>query len=182
MKQVDIFTRLIERAENQIRLVGSTEYMEWLYEFTKTHTKFSDTDWMYETQPSLSEQDAKQVGLLTDFFTAIDYYHTRNLLNANTERYQVWYNIRYKDAYFAIGVCVGQGAYNFVTRYESYDKMLPESFIDFDYILQNKQAPGFIEKKKKLKQIQELAIQLKNLGTPSGAIEIIISEVFKNKQ
>lgn len=172
--------KIVEGIENQKRLVSNTEYMEWLYVFTNSHPKFSDTDWLYEKDSSMSDKDYEQVEHLTDFFTAIDKYHTKNLLNANTEGYTAWYNIKYKDAYFAIGICVGQGAYNFVTRYESYDKMFPEPFIDFDYILQNKIAPGVEQKQAKLKQLEELIDEMKDIGTPLSAIHAVVAKAFKS--
>lgn len=182
MAEKTFWERFSESLENQKRLIASTEYFDWLYEFAKKHRKFTDTDWLYKKDPNMSEHDYSQVGLLTDFFTAVDQYHTRNLVVANTEGYAAWYNIKYKDAYFAIGICVGQGAYNFVTRYEKYESMVPEPFIEFEYILENKDAPGLSEKREALQRLQAEANLLCNLGTPKGAVENVIKQIFENKE
>lgn len=181
MAEKTFWERFNESLENQKRLIASTEYFDWLYEFTNKHRKFTDTDWLYKKDKSMSETDYSQVDILTDFFTAVDQYHRRNLLAANTEGYAAWYNIKYKDAYFAIGIRVGQGAQNFVTRYKRYEDMLPEPFIEFEYIMENRTAPGLDEKQEKLQQLQEIAIQLDNIGTPKEAVEKVINGVFKKK-
>lgn len=173
--------RFNKSLENQKRLVESTDYFDWLYEFTKKHQKFTDTDWLYDSD-SICESDYSQVELLTDFFTAVDQYHRRNLLEANAEGYAAWYNIKYKDAYFAIGIRVGQGAQNFVTRYKQYKEMLPEPFIEFEDILENKKHPGLAEKNEALLKLQAEANLLRNLGVPREIIENTIKQVFERKE
>lgn len=171
--------RFNESFENQKRLISSIEYFEWLYEFTKKYPRFTDTSWLYKKDPTMSVHDYTQVDLLTDFFTAIDGYHTRNLLKANTEDHAAWYNIKYKDAYFAIGIRVGQGAENFVTRYERYEAMLPKSFIEFEDVMKGKQHPGFAEKNEALQRLQAEANLLRNLGVPREIVENAIKQAFK---
>lgn len=173
--------RFNENFENQKRLIESTEYFDWLYEFTKKYPKFTDTDWLYDRE-SISESDYRQVELLTDFFTAVDQYHRRNLIGANSEGYAAWYNIKYKDAYFAIGVRVGQGAQNFVTRYKRYQEMIPEPFVEFDVILENKENPGLADKNKALLRLQVALNDLRTLGVPREIIENAIKQVFEKKE
>jgi len=170
--------RFNESLENQKRLISSTEYFDWLYEFTKSHKKFSDTDWLYD-RVSISEDDYSQVELLTDFFTAIEEYHRENLLEANAQGYAAWYNIKYKDVYFAIGICVGQGASNFVTRYENPEEMEGEPFIEFEYILENKEAPGLAQKKAALQSLQDTANLLRDLGVPKSEVDNVIKKAFE---
>ena len=169
--------RFNESLENQKRLISSTEYFDWLYEFTKKHRQFSDTDWLYD-RISISEYDYNQVELLTDFFTGVDGYHRNNLLEANTQGYAAWYNIKYKDAYFAIGIRVGQGASNFVTRYKNFKEMDGEPFIEFEYILENKKAPKLSEKKQALQSLREVVNLLHGLGVPKSEVERVIKEIY----
>lgn len=173
-----VVERLIQSYENQSRIVENSEYFDWLYEFTQTYPKFSDTDWLYSGLNKLSPQDVRNINLLEDLFSAIDRYHDRNLLKANTSDYTAWYNIKYKDAYFAIGICVGQGAYNFATRYKSIDDMLPETYIEFEYILEDKPAPGFKEKQGMLEQFEQLVIDMKKLNIPEANLEEIVKKIF----
>lgn len=170
-----------ESIEIQKRLVTSTDYVEWLFDFTKKHPNFTDSDWLYNEDPEMSENDYSQVRFLTDFFTAIYQYHTRNLLKANGEGHTEWYNIKYKDAYFAIGIRVGQGAENFVKRYESYDAMAPESFIEFKDIMTNKEDAGLAEKNEALQKLQNEVSHVYGLGVPKAVVDNIIKQVFENK-
>lgn len=103
-------------------------------------------------------------------------------MKANAEGCAAWYNIKYKDAYFAIGVRVGQGAENFVTRYKQYEEMLPEPFIEFEDILENKNHPALEEKNEVLLRLQGEIILLKNLGVPREIIEKTVKQVFDEKE
>jgi hypothetical protein len=172
--------RFNESLENQKRLIASTEYFDWLYEFTKKHRQFSDIDWLYD-RVSISEDDYSQLELLTDFFTAVDRYHRDNLLETNAQGYAAWYNIKYKDVYFAIGIRVGQGASNFVTRYKNFKEMAGEPFIEFEYILKNKEAPGLVQKKATLQSLQDTANLLRDLGVPKSAVDDVIQKAFEKK-
>lgn len=171
---------LFKKKERQKSLTLNSNYIEWLYEFTKEHPKFSDTDWLYEKEPSMSENDYEKIYLLTDFFTAIDRYYVRNLLDVNREGYAIWYNIKYKEVYFSIGVCEGQGAFGFVTRYESLDEMLPETFIEFDDILHDKPALDFEQKQAKLQELEKLMTELKVMNTPQDRIQDVLDKTFES--
>lgn len=173
--------RFNESLENQKRLIQSTEYVDWLYEFTKRHRQFSDIDWLYD-RVSISEDDYSQVKLLTDFFTGLDLYHRNNLLESNSQGYAAWYNIKYKDVYFAIGIRVGQGASNFVTRYKNFKEMDGEPFIEFEYILENKESPNLSEKKATLQTLQDTANLLCSLGVPKSTVDEVIKKAFEKKK
>ena len=172
--------RVNESSENQKRLVANTEYFDWLYEFTKSHRKFFDTDWLYD-RVSISENDYSQVERLTDFFTAIDRYHRDNLLEPNIDGYEWWYNIKYKDAYFAINVMVGQGATNFAIRYDSYEGVVHEPFIDFEYILQGKPVPELEQKQSKLQDFANIVREMKEMGIPLSVIVERVTKTFAQK-
>ena len=181
MAEKTFWERFNESLENQKRLVSNVEYIEWLYEFTKKHPNFTDTDWLYD-RISISESDYGQVEILTDFFTAVDSYHQKNLLQANAQGYATWYNIKYKDKYFAIGIRVGQGASNFVTVYADFEEMGGEPFIEFEYIMENKEAPKLLEKKQALQRLEEVAKLLHNLQVPKCEVEKVINKAYEKKQ
>ena len=182
MKEKTFWERFNEQQANQKRLLSSTQYFDWLYDFTKNHPRFTDTDWLYEKDPGMTERDYAQLALLTDFFTAVDRYHDKNLLQANAQGYAAWYNIKYKDAYFAIGIRVGQGASNFVTRYENPEEMEGEPFIEFEDILENKEASGFAEKNKALQSLQDIANLLRDLKVPKEAVDKVIKQAYEKKE
>lgn len=181
MSEKTFWKRFNESLDNQKRLISSTEYLDWLYEFTIRYPNFTDTDWLYINDPNMSENDHRQVKLLTDFFTAIDQYHSDNLLEGNTEAYATWYYIKYKDVYFAIGIRVGQGAENFVTRYENYEVMVPKHFVEFEAIMQNKQDDKLAEKNEALQKLENEIKHLCSLGIPKSAIDQVIKQAFEKK-
>lgn len=181
MKEQTFWERFNASLANQEQLIASTEYFDWLYEFTKKRPKFTTTDWMYKKDRNMSEKDYSQVDLLTDFFTAIDGYHRENLLGANAEGYAAWYNLKYNDAYFAIGIRVGQGAENFVTRYKNYKEMNGEPYIEFEDIMQNRVAAGFVEKQKALEQLEVAVKHACSVGVPKDAVEKAIKKAFDKK-
>ncbi len=181
MTEKTFWERFNASLENQKRLIASTDYFDWLYEFTKKHPKFTDTSWQYTKDESMSATDHSQVELLTDFFTAIDQYHRKNLLKVNMEGYACWYNVKYKDTYFAIGMIVGQGATSFVTRHENYEAMEGEVFIDFEYILGQQAAPGLVKKQQILQRVQADSDKLRDLGTPKSAVLEVIEKSFAKK-
>jgi len=172
---MDFFEKLVARMQRKEDLVKDTSYMEWLYEFTKTFPSFRDTQWLYEKDDRISSDDQKQIEILQDFFTAIQIYHTKNLLESNGSEHQCWYNIKYNNDYFAIGILIGQGATNFVTRYESYEELRNEKFIEFKDIMEDKVALGFEQRKAGLQQLSEFLTKLYDMGIPKAAVE----EVFK---
>lgn len=182
MKEKTFWERFNEHLDNQKRLLTSTEYFDWLYDFTKKTPRFTDTDWLYEKEPGMTERDCAQVALLTDFFTAVNRYHDKNLLQANTEGCAAWYNIKYKDAYFAVGIRVGQGAENFVTRYANCKEMGDEAFIRFEDILENKEASGLAEKNKALQSLQDIANLLRDLKVPKEAVDKVIKQAYEKKE
>lgn len=181
MSEKGFWHRFNQSLENQRRLISGTDYVDWLYEFTKKYPKFSDTTWLYEKDPTMSETDYSQVDLLQDFFGAVYRYYLDNLLEGNKEGYATWYNIKYKDAYFAIGIVVGQGASNFVTRYQSYEEMLPESFVDFESILKKETDPELYKKKKAIREMQVQIEKVRDLGVSKETVESIIHQVFQQK-
>jgi len=130
----------------------------------------------------MSEDDYSQVDMLTDFFTAIDDYHRENLLEANSEGNAAWYNIKYKDTYFAIGIRVGQGSESFVTRYKNDKDMDGEPFIEFADIMQNSVAAGFVEKQRALERVETAVKNARALCVPKEAIEKVIKQAFEKKQ
>ena len=84
--------------------------------------------------------------------------------------------------YFAIGIRVGQGASNFVTRYKNFKEMDGEPFIEFEYILENKEAPGLEQKKYVLQSLQNTANLLRDLGVLKSEVDNVIKKAFEKKQ
>ena len=163
----DILKKITENIELKKRLVADNQYIEWLYNFTKRHSCFSDTRWDYEDPRTISDEDYEKVNMLDKFFGAIEDYYSKNLLPANgVGLHERWYTIKYKDVYFDIGVCIGQGAYNYVERYE--DK--PERYIEFEKIVADETHEQVEIKKEKLLRLEQILEEIKELDIPYSVV------------
>lgn len=169
-----IMDQMKEDIERQKKLVADTAYMEWLYEYTEGCPEFNTLNLEYKK----GCEHYDQLILLNDLFAAIDSYHRKNLLRAGQAGYEIWYNIKYKDAYFVIGVCVGQGAFNFVERVmEGLDGV--DEYTDFSQIMAGKQDDNYAMKCEKLRELEAFMKELKELKMPAGEIQNVFDEVFK---
>ena len=174
-----IFQGILADAEEEKRLVSSTKYMEWLYEFTRSREYFDDHYWAYGKEPTISDEDYKQIGFLSQFYNALAKYHAENWLQENAGGGERWYNVEYKDAYFAIGVCVGQGVYNFVKRYADYDAMMPLGYVEFQDVMNNVPATDLELKKAKLQEFEKFAYEMSKMGIPLTMAYKSLEKSFK---
>ena len=165
----------IEEANKQRKeLISNTDYMEWLYNFTRVYPNFVDTQWDYEVPEEMSSDDCEKVKLLTHFFTAIEEYSTLNLIASNGTERDFSYVMKYKDKYFEIGVCIGQGAFNYVVTSEKAET----EYILFENIMNNSKDANLDVKLDKLEKIKLLTEELKALSTPEDAIVKTIKNTY----
>lgn len=172
---------LLKSFEIEKKLISNTEYFEWLYEFSKTYPNFEDATWYYHGSTCLTEQDKQNLDNFQYFFDAIAKYHEKNLVVANKKPYTCWYNVKYKDAYFAIGLYSRPAGTCFFKRYDYFGQMMSEPFVYFEDIMEDKVMNGFEEKKQGLNELQLLIKKLRNMRVPDSEIENAISEGYKNK-
>lgn len=164
-----------ERLEMRKRLICNTEYIDWLYEFTDKHPAFTDDAWQYNRQ-SISDEDYNKVCMLADFYQAISDYHMKNLLKACRDECETFYIVRYKDKYFAIGVAIGQGAFNFVTVLDS----VPKSYILYESIMYDLTDGEYYIKESKLNELHELLKSLKDMQVAEEVVISLVSSAFKD--
>ena len=155
-------------------LVSNVDYIEWLYTFTDSHPDFRDNQWVYENPKRISDDDYEKVKLLTDFFTAIEDYCTSNLIASNGTARDFSYVIKYKDKYFEIGVCIGQGAFNYVVTSNEVES----EYILFESIINNSKDAKLDIKVDKLATIKGITEELKALGMPGEAIINMIKKIY----
>ena len=165
------------RIEKEIKkqLSGKYDYIEWLYNFTKTFSYFSDIDWLYQIPRAVTDEDYKNVKMLTLFFEVVSEYFQDNLLPANGTTNNAWYTIKYKDVYLDIGVCVGQGAYNYVESHEEK----PNRYVEFEKILANKSDSALKIKQERLLTLEHLLLEMYNLNIPRSEVIKKVQMVFK---
>lgn len=171
------FENISKNVETQRRLIADTLYMDWLSKFTETYPKFTDDRWLY-TKDGISVQDYENVENLTHFFDAIEKFCDANLVKVNGDSRERWYNIKYKELYLAIGVCIGQGAFCFVSRYENKEEILAETFVDFEDVLKNKKISGYKQREELLIELEKLIKKIKDSDIPKYKVEAIINNCF----
>ncbi len=89
-------------------MTHSTEYVDWLINFTEENPIFSDDDWNYHEE-DLSKEDLARVKELPLLFECIDTFANRNYLASNADEWGESYTINKDDAYLTIGFNAGQG-------------------------------------------------------------------------
>lgn len=170
----DIFKKVTENIELRKQLIKDTQYIEWLYNFTKRFPSFSDERWIYEEPKSISKEDSEKVSMLTTFFDAVENYFKKNLISANGKERDRWYTVKYKDVYFDIGVCIGQGAFNYVERQDKEQ----EKYVEFEKIVREVTDKYFQIKQEKLLRLEQLLSEIKKWEVPYEEIMIIVNKIL----
>lgn len=108
------------KIEEEIRKKMKTtpEYIKWIEKFTETHDGFSDRSFDYNN--NISSEDLEQVKLLSIFYSIISDWAEKNYIeDENPNVYTFFFNIQYNGILYEIGLNVGQGGENWVSRIES---------------------------------------------------------------
>lgn len=139
-----VVAKLIER-ENQVRsIISNPDYVNWIDTFTKTlGCGFNDDEWLYYDSDEVSKEDLDKAFKISLLFDGIMGYADDNGIEGISIEEGVYYNVRYNDFMFKIGVAVGQGGYCFCGRIDDGEGI---EFIDFNDVMNSvKDSP--VEKK-----------------------------------
>lgn len=140
---------LLESRRKEKELTMNNEYVMWLEKFTEDYPNFSDEDWLYHAE-KISKQDFKRVEDLPYFYGGIMGYADRHKIEANPCCFGNYYNIKYNNIGYEIGVMHGQGTIQFCKRVSLEDEINEDKFIDFEEIIkdQNKISSNDINENK----------------------------------
>lgn len=173
-KLADLFVKdIVDKIKRQEQMVKNEEYISWLYEFTKVNPRFTEQQWLYNTE-GISSEDYDKVMMLSDFFVGIEMYHTNNLLMANENNSSTFYNIKYKDMYIVIGLAVGQGGLCFAER---LDKQ-PEQYTLYENIMNDVEDETYRLKKEKLEMLVRMVEELKDMDVDYQVVKANIANVY----
>lgn len=156
------------------KIVSNTEYMEWLYEFTKKHNSFASITWLYESH-CISQEDNCKVEKLQYLFGALEKYYTKNLLNMCSDKCDAYFVIKYKDIYFQIGLCVGQGSFYYVERIETTNS----EYVLFEDVMNKKTHESVEAKRSKLSELEQLLKEMKDMKMPYDEVSKVLGRVFR---
>lgn len=102
-------------------IIATSEYIDWLYKFTVNNPKISTNECKPQAVKWTKNSDEENIDLVPALYSVIDSYHLQNQLKSHGHGQYKWYNIKYKDAYFLVGIFMGQDVFYFVQRCESSD-------------------------------------------------------------
>ena len=114
--------------------VKMNAYMTWLSDFLLVNDLATDS--LLTMQPTLSDDDYENISHLGNLFYVISEYADNNYFYPQEDGYSTSYDIKFRDSFYTIGLNSGQGSYTF-----AYKKDISDRYIDFDYIIQDKELP-----------------------------------------
>ena len=178
MEKEIIVTSLVQELsteqEKAKELVSNTAYILWLENFTKVYPKFTDD--LHEHYPDeLTADDCQKISDLYLFFKGIDDYASKNLISSQTEELSFpneYYVIVYNNIYYQIGIVSGQGTFAYCDRIKNPSTQV----LDFNDVINNKQAKNFAVISKKIENLTQIVESLNYLNVPT---DVIINTVEK---
>ena len=163
-----------KRKMNEIS--SSSNYLDWLNQFTIKYPSFSDDTWFYK-EKKISKENLENVNDLSLLFEIIREYAINNYIypikDYNGSSY---YNVKYKDVGYQIGVSTSQGTYFFCTKTNNID----DTFIDFNDIIMNKHQAKAELIKNKLDELSTIITYYYEHGIPFEALKLEIDNTLDN--
>ncbi len=106
--------QMLER-EEKINSTGTTEYLDWLYNFVKENKIYDDETALYEMEDGIDKENLLKISYLQ---TLVDMkarvQNVENILDEDNEFQILNYVFRYKDRLYQIDTMTGQGAVTFI--------------------------------------------------------------------
>ena len=147
-------------------MISSTEYIEWLIQFTQDKDGFSDDNWDYSDE-RLSDIDKEMVDKLSLFFESINFYAKNNYIYSMTRPLGECYQIKINNNGFEIGYITGQGT-SFYCKKIQLD--VEKDFIDFMDIINNKKQSNVEYIENSLNNLSNVLMDLYDNGIPIEAM------------
>lgn len=129
-----VVAEIMEKQKERETIGSSDTYVNWLKGFMADKESFSDDDWVYNPE-EISPDDLKNVGKLYFLLDVIDNYATENNISELSIPSGLYYNVKYNDFMFKVGICVGQGGYCFCEKTTGDENT---EFIDFNDVIKSK--------------------------------------------
>lgn len=135
---IDTIESLIDRDEKLNKIISDKLYINWLKEFSKTHTSFDNETILYDGEISQEDQNkALEINLLID---ALLNYCEQNdnaepIVDNKITFKNYHFNIKDGDFNFTIGRIFGQGCFEYFSLSPNKD----EQIIDFNDVIEYSQ-------------------------------------------
>lgn len=165
-----------QREKNSFResLVFSTDYIDWLENFTNRMGSFSTVTFLYNPE-LLSESDERNVHHLEELFEEIYEYAQENYILPKETDYGLCYPIKYNEVGYLIGIDYGQGCQFYCKR---LNEPLEES-LDYEHVVSSVKLPSTIVLDTKLDPLVSIIEKLYDEDVPVNVMEEATQKVFK---
>lgn len=165
LNNISLSKKLKVEEERRKKMKTTSEYIEWLERFTKTHNSFNDKSFDYKKE--ILVEDLKKVKLLSTFYSIISDWAEKNYIEGEMPNYWTFfYNIKYNNILYEIGLNIGQGGINWVSRIEKPNSEV----INFEEIMSDNKRLKTTLVENALEEFSKYIIKLRQSGISEQAI------------
>jgi len=177
---MDINNEIVEKFKQQQliknNMFSSTDYINWLTNFTLKNTNFTDEDWIYFPE-KITKEDYENISNLHLMYDGISKYANKNYLYPTDCYFGNFYKIKFNNIGFEIGILQGQGTIFFCNRIPIENN---QDFIDFNDIINNKKSNNLIAIESELNNLSILIISLYQNNVPIDIIKTTINNTLND--
>ena len=161
---------------NEIKkMMSSSDYINWLTNFTIDKDAFSDNDWLYNSS-TIKKEDLDNIEKLYLFYEGIDKYARNNYIYPIPCEYGNFYKIKWNEIGFEIGVLMGQGTLFFCRKLLVKEN---HEFIDYNDIILNKKQKQVEYIESCLNSISDMILTAYKNGVPADAIKTTLDNTIQ---
>ena len=161
---------------NEIKkMMSSSDYINWLTNFTIDKDAFSDNDWLYNCS-TIKKEDQDNIEKLYLFYEGIDKYARNNYIYPIPCEYGNFYKIKWNEIGFEIGVLMGQGTLFFCRKLLVKEN---QEFIDYNDIILNKKQKQVEYIESCLNSISDMILTAYKNGVPADAIKTTLDDTIQ---
>ena len=168
-----------ERKQNDEKkkvMKSNTNYLEWIVNFMVDKTGFCDDDWM-DCPEKINENDREHVDNLHLLYEIIEEYASKNYIYPIKFGWAYYYNIKYNNIGFQIGVMNGQGTRTICSKVKIDENL---DFIDFIDIINDKKRDNVEIIETKLEELSNYIVSLCEYGIPKEALKQKLENLILN--
>ena len=159
------YERHRKKKEFKEKLHTSTEYIDWLEEFTKKYKVFATDSFLYD-EDKINEEEKENISLLEALFETIYEYADDNYIESKTNDYEVFFDLEHNGIGYQIGLNYGQGSAFYCLRKEEPEK----DSIKFEQLMTGEKLPSTIITNMKLEELEKYIESLVEENVPVEAI------------